>query len=51
MKCEKHCPCYDVMLEKRRIGAQKTNKNYSTEKRREAGKKAWANRKKPTPSI
>ena len=51
MKCKKHCQCYIDMIEKRKLGAEKTNKNYTTEKRRKAGVKAWANRKKSTPNI
>ena len=50
MTCKQHCPCYLEALKQRskggKLGAAITNSNYSTEKRREAGKKAWANRKK-----
>lgn len=39
MECKKHCKCYLLMLESRREGAKKTNKNYTTEKRKLAWKK------------
>ena len=55
MTCKQHCECYEKVLkqrsEARKRGAATTNANYSTEKRREAGKKAWANRQKKYENI
>jgi len=48
-ECKQHCKCYEEMIKKRREsgrkGAEVTNKKYTTEMRKKAGKKAWENRR------